>query len=1205
MAMIEVTIAQPEKTLSLDSQSPKSSQTNDSLVAVPYTFVLDALSPSLRFVGKINTVAVNGDFLQNEPDTLLGPDADSIWRKTIYLRPSVPVEYQFILDGSLSLNDPDNPLVSINDKSVAVPQVNPLPFFSDFSPKQGSLFEPPVSSLKIEATISPGDSGYAIDKNSLHLFVDGVEVDFTADSVGKGFRMQEIEYDVSLGRHIVAFAGADVKQHRARTAYLTFGVYPSRSGYHYVDAENDDDGPGGYTYPANTATGACDLRAIHIATNETKDSLLFTLEMAKITSYTRVAMGITNSIFGSAVDALHDVNLKIPEWNTRGIYLLLAVPDSPTRDGNENTLFISRDPLQRGDSVQLNSDARATGQFRFALSVASLERVLDTFNREWYLSAYTFLRDSRGIVSPDSICLDAPNVFDVAFTPDVGTQHRLLGNYRCASDFGGPRSAMIATSGRGICVIRPTDINAGLANRIPVKILANGGDLYTDHVTIYGSVGDSSITSARIRVVRANTVFDTSIFVTSGSFSHEIRLEEGENRINATVAKDDVVSHSNEVNYRRIVDHKLQISTSASVNGSVVTLTGDAVSPDSTTVSSFAWTPDPNNPAPTVLSRRSEREWIFVAPEIVGEYYFTFSATSSRDTNAARLVVLVDSVERQQTRPEVVDLATWHPRWVDTAIVYEIFPRTFSLAGTLKAITGRLSILRDLGVTCLLLMPIHPSGSSDGYRVTDYFSVNPDYGTKEDLKQLIEQAHMHGMKVIAELVFEHTHSMHPFMVDAYRYQHMSPYYDFYAWNPDASFQHLFNWIDAPSINLERVDARDYLMQAAKFWLREFNLDGFRCDLAGTINSLNPTGAAFWQRFRSELKAIRPDVFLVADADIVSDSSCFDRKFDAGYDLGALTTLKNVFNRVSSISSLDSAVVLSPQPKHLQYARALRLLESHRQSRFAAQYSFAQTKAAAALLLTLPGLPTLYAGQEVGERTTSSIIDWSDYCGLRDWYKKLIQIRVQDRALVDGDFERISNTAPDTVYSFLRTYQEKKVIVIHNLSDATVTIKINLDGSELGMQPNQYYYFSDILNNASYLVTDGSISQLPLTLKPYMSQILVISKTPVVGVRQDGPQSLRYALFQNYPNPFNPRTAIRYQIADASAVKLEIFNVLGQKIATIVDKVQPAGQYVVEWDGKNSMKQQVSSGVYLYKLSATGISPPAGQFSELKKMVLVR
>jgi len=165
--------------------------------------------------------------------------------------------------------------------------------------------------------------------------------------------------------------------------------------------------------------------------------------------------------------------------------------------------------------------------------------------------------------------------------------------------------------------------------------------------------------------------------------------------------------------------------------------------------------------------------------------------------------------------------------------------------------------------------------------------------------------------------------------------------------------------------------------------------------------------------------------------------------------------------------------------------------------------------------------------------------------------------------------------------------------------------MKISGADLGLLPNRNYYLSDILNNMSYLVTDATISQLPLTLQSYTSQILVVSAEPIVAVKEENHQPLKYELSQNYPNPFNLRTVITYQVPDASHVKLEVYNVLGQKVVTLVDETQPAGQYLAEWDGKNSLGQQVASGVYFYWLSATGINGQGREFSDVKKMVLVK
>jgi hypothetical protein len=137
------------------------------------------------------------------------------------------------------------------------------------------------------------------------------------------------------------------------------------------------------------------------------------------------------------------------------------------------------------------------------------------------------------------------------------------------------------------------------------------------------------------------------------------------------------------------------------------------------------------------------------------------------------------------------------------------------------------------------------------------------------------------------------------------------------------------------------------------------------------------------------------------------------------------------------------------------------------------------------------------------------------------------------------------------------------------------------------------------------VTDGAISSVTLRLPPYGSQILVVTTEPLVSVNGQPCEHYSYQLFQNYPNPFNPSTTVRYQIAGDSHVKLEIFNPLGEKVATLLDGRLPAGEYVSEWNGMNSYGQRASSGVYFIRLTASGLGSQPGQFTGLKKMVLLR
>src|SRR5208337_2519700 len=183
------------------------------------------------------------------------------------------------------------------------------------------------------------------------------------------------------------------------------------------------------------------------------------------------------------------------------------------------------------------------------------------------------------------------------------------------------------------------------------------------------------------------------------------------------------------------------------------------------------------------------------------------------------------------------------PDWLRSSVAYEIFPRNFSQEGDLNAITGRLDELKDLGVDILWLMPIQPIGEKmkkgsigSPFAVRDFYAINPDYGTTNDFKRLIEEAHKRDMKVIMDIVAGQTAwdsalMAHPeFYLKGTNGAIIPP-------NPD--------WTDVAGLNYANQDVRRYMIEMMKYWLRDFGVDGFRCDVAWTVP------VDFWEAARGE------------------------------------------------------------------------------------------------------------------------------------------------------------------------------------------------------------------------------------------------------------------------------------------------------------------------------------------------------------------
>lgn len=189
--------------------------------------------------------------------------------------------------------------------------------------------------------------------------------------------------------------------------------------------------------------------------------------------------------------------------------------------------------------------------------------------------------------------------------------------------------------------------------------------------------------------------------------------------------------------------------------------------------------------------------------------------------------------QRQQARTS--------PKWLREGVVYEIYPRAFSQEGNFNGVTARLDALKDIGVTILWLMPIHPIGQEkkkgtvgSPYAVRDFYAINADYGTKDDLKLLVTEAHRRGMKIFIDIVANHTSWDNVMMKTL----------EFYVRDANGKMLSPYDWTDVAELNYENAKLREYMTDMLKYWIREFDLDGFRCDVAGEV----PTD--FWERARA-------------------------------------------------------------------------------------------------------------------------------------------------------------------------------------------------------------------------------------------------------------------------------------------------------------------------------------------------------------------
>jgi glycosidase len=458
-------------------------------------------------------------------------------------------------------------------------------------------------------------------------------------------------------------------------------------------------------------------------------------------------------------------------------------------------------------------------------------------------------------------------------------------------------------------------------------------------------------------------------------------------------------------------------------------------------------------------------------------------------------------------------------------VKYEIFVMSYADGdgngkGDFKGLTSKLDYLKDLGINGIWLMPIMPSDTYHKYHVIDYKNIDPDYGTLADFKIFVDEAHKRGIKIITDFVINHTGNLHPWFLEAQKGED-NPYRDYYVWakkdsirdqifkkavsfdsdnirkwhpvNGDTLNEHYYGYFNGlcPDLNLDNPKVKDEILDIARFWLNDVKVDGFRMDAARHIflDERAKDNHEFWVWFRNEMEKIKPDVYLVGEV-------WSDAKTVAPY----LRGLPSLFNfeigyAITNVAQTGSDTVgLVKKYKEISdYYKSITtefldatFIKNHDQTRLLTELKGDQNKArvAASLLLTLPGTPYIYYGEEIGmlgdklktyedffgpdayvrepfiwdvdqkdpfqtkwekpefstDKTVVPLsIQQQDPTSLLSFYKDLIHYRNTSLPLTQGDLD-YSGINISEIVSFKRKFKDQEILVVHNVSDVEVTLK---------------------------------------------------------------------------------------------------------------------------------------------------------------------
>ncbi len=385
------------------------------------------------------------------------------------------------------------------------------------------------------------------------------------------------------------------------------------------------------------------------------------------------------------------------------------------------------------------------------------------------------------------------------------------------------------------------------------------------------------------------------------------------------------------------------------------------------------------------------------------------------------------------------------PQWLRDGVIYEVFPRNFSAGGDLKGVTAGLDQLQRLGVTIVWLMPVHPIGDKcrkgafgSPYSISDYYAITPDYGTVADLKQLVAEAHQRNMKVIMDIVANHT------AWDSVMMAHP----EFYK--RDASGKPLPpvpDWSDVAGLDYSNPQLREYMIAMMKHWIKECDVDGFRCDVAYMV----PTD--FWEQARTELQKEKPDIMLLAEA---NKPELLVKAFDIDYSWPLLATMNRVLVQGAPATEIRRSWE-ETRGENPQGALHMRITDDHDEPRAVARFGIRGALAGSALMFTLDGVPLLYNGMEVGDATESGDpalfeklpIFWhpKDRPQIWETYRNLIGLRKQYPALREGQVVWLPNSDGLSLVTFMRRDNKDEFVVAINFSNRPITGTIDVKNAQ--------------------------------------------------------------------------------------------------------------------------------------------------------------
>ncbi|MEN8224039.1 MAG: alpha-amylase family glycosyl hydrolase [Bacteroidota bacterium] len=442
-------------------------------------------------------------------------------------------------------------------------------------------------------------------------------------------------------------------------------------------------------------------------------------------------------------------------------------------------------------------------------------------------------------------------------------------------------------------------------------------------------------------------------------------------------------------------------------------------------------------------------------------------------------IIMIACKRGPEKRKAIVESHVVHPEWSKNAIIYEVNVRQYTNEGTFKAFEEHLPRLKEMEVDILWLMPIHPIGQENRkgelgsyYSVRDYKAVNPEFGTLEDMKRLVDMAHELGMYVILDWVANHTAWDHAWMND---------HPEWYEKDRNGEIFSPFDWTDVAKLDFKSQDMRAEMLDALKYWVVEADVDGYRCDVA------NEVPVDFWNTARAELDNIKP-VFMLAEAE---QPNHHVHAFDMSYAWELHHIMNEIARGEKNAGDIDKYFEKHDTLYPVEAYRMCFITNHDENSWNGTEYERmgAAANTFAVLTYTLPGMPMIYTGQEAALNKrlkffAKDTIEWGAM-ELSGFYQKLGKLRKENPALwsgvAGGSCKKMKTSDNENIYAFMRKCEANTVIVIANLSSDAREFAFKKSGKSKVM--------TDWFGGSTFTLEPG----MQMSMSPWEYRVLILNR----------------------------------------------------------------------------------------------------------------